>query len=76
MSLDRGVQTGVGDEWIRIGATKIVADGSLIAQRAAMCCEYADAPDRSGFLHRDEEWVKPAGVVCDGYRVIFRSVRR
>ena len=21
-------------------------------------------------------WVKPAGVVCDGYRVIFMSVRR
>ncbi|RFU22018.1 amidohydrolase [Geodermatophilus marinus] len=51
--LDLGVRTGLGDEWVRIGATKVFSDGSLIGRTAAMCCPYADRPDSSGFLLED-----------------------
>ncbi|MGY1710433.1 amidohydrolase [Geodermatophilus sp. SYSU D00758] len=51
--LDLGVRTGLGDEWVRIGATKVFSDGSLIGRTAAMCCPYADRPDSTGFLLED-----------------------
>lgn len=51
--LDLGVRSGLGDEWVRIGATKVFADGSLIGRTAAMCCGYDDAPDTRGFLQDD-----------------------
>lgn len=39
-SLDLGIRTGLGDEWLRIGPTKILSDGSLIGRSAFMCCDY------------------------------------
>ena len=36
--LDLGIRTGLGDEWLRIGAVKVFSDGSLIGRTAAMCC--------------------------------------
>lgn len=41
IGLDLGVRTGLGDERLRIGATKILSDGSLIGRSAYMCCDYA-----------------------------------
>lgn len=41
LGLDLGVRTGLGDERLRIGATKILGDGSLIGRSAFMCCDYA-----------------------------------
>ncbi len=35
-SLDLGMHTGFGDDWLRYGATKIFADGSLMGCTAAM----------------------------------------
>ena len=34
--LDGGIHSGLGDEWLRIGGTKIFSDGSLIGRTAAM----------------------------------------
>lgn len=51
--LDLGVRTGLGDEWVRVGPTKILADGSLIGRSAAMCCDYHDDPGNSGFYQFD-----------------------
>ena len=36
LSLDAGLHTGLGDEWLRIGGMKIFSDGSLIGRTAAM----------------------------------------
>ena len=36
LSLDAGLRTGMGDEWLRIGGMKIFSDGSLIGRTAAM----------------------------------------
>ncbi|MBM7809033.1 putative amidohydrolase YtcJ [Geodermatophilus bullaregiensis] len=48
--LDLGVRTGLGDEWVRVGAVKVFSDGSLIGRTAAMREPYADPPGAAGFL--------------------------
>lgn len=53
--LDLGLRTGMGDDQLRIGAVKLFSDGSLIGRTAAMCCDYADAPDNRGFTQQDPE---------------------
>ena len=34
--LDLGIRTGFGDDWLRLGAVKIFADGSLVGRTAAL----------------------------------------
>ena len=36
LSLDHGLRSGIGDEWLRVGGMKIFSDGSLIGRTAAM----------------------------------------
>jgi predicted amidohydrolase YtcJ len=45
-----GVLTGLGDDWIRLGAIKILSDGSMGAGTAAFFEPYADDPKTSGLL--------------------------
>lgn len=51
--LDLGIATGLGDDWLRLGALKIFSDGSLIGRTAAMTQDYADAPGNAGYLQRE-----------------------
>ncbi|MBD4583361.1 amidohydrolase family protein, partial [Xanthomonas citri pv. citri] len=34
LTLDAGVRTGVGDEWLQIGPAKVFTDGSMLGQTA------------------------------------------
>ena len=43
LGLDLGIRSGFGDDWLRIGAVKIFADGSLVGRTAAVHDEYAGA---------------------------------
>jgi predicted amidohydrolase YtcJ len=45
-----GVRTGLGDDWIRLGAIKILSDGSMGAGTAAFFEPYADDPETTGLL--------------------------
>jgi predicted amidohydrolase YtcJ len=45
-----GVRSGLGDEWIRVGALKILSDGSMGSGTAAFFEPYADEPQTSGLL--------------------------
>jgi predicted amidohydrolase YtcJ len=45
-----GVRTGLGDDWIRLGALKILSDGSMGAGTAAFFEPYADDPKTTGLL--------------------------
>ncbi|MFI2410246.1 amidohydrolase [Streptomyces sp. NPDC018947] len=56
--LDLGLRTGFGDEWLRVGPTKLMSDGSLIGRSAAMCCDYHDTPGNSGLLQHDPERIR------------------
>ncbi|TQN42768.1 hypothetical protein FHU33_2176 [Blastococcus colisei] len=51
--LDLGLRTGFGDDWLRVGAVKIISDGALTARTAALCCDYADRPGVRGLLLDD-----------------------
>jgi predicted amidohydrolase YtcJ len=51
-----GVRTGLGDDWIRLGALKILADGSIGAATAAFFEPLASNPASRGLLlHAPEE---------------------
>jgi predicted amidohydrolase YtcJ len=45
-----GVVTGLGDEWIRLGALKILSDGSMGSGTAAFFDPYTDDPRTRGLL--------------------------
>ncbi len=45
-----GLRTGFGDPWVRIGALKVIADGSLGARTAFLREPYADDPGNRGRL--------------------------
>jgi len=52
------LRTGDGDDYFRIGAVKIFADGSLGGRTAALEEPYSDDPDTSGILVLSEEELK------------------
>ena len=45
-----GVRTGLGDDWIRLGALKILSDGSIGSATAAFWAPYSDDPKTCGLL--------------------------
>jgi predicted amidohydrolase YtcJ len=45
-----GVLTGLGDDWVRLGALKILSDGSMGSGTAAFFEPYADDPKTTGLL--------------------------
>ena len=54
--VEAGVRTGLGDDWIRMGALKILSDGSMGSATAAFFEPYLDHPDTRGLLlHPVEE---------------------
>ncbi|WP_223070387.1 amidohydrolase [Paenibacillus caui] len=50
-----GIQAGAGDEWLRIGAAKIFADGAIGGRTALLKEPYSDAPDTRGMAIQTEE---------------------
>ena len=52
-AIQLGIRTGLGDEWLRIGALKIFADGSLGARSAQMIEPYEGEPDNYGIAVSD-----------------------
>lgn len=50
-----GLRSGFGDDWLRIGSTKIFADGALGPRTAAMIAPYENDPDNTGIVVTDKE---------------------
>lgn len=50
LGLDLGIRTGLGDDMLRVGPVKIVADGSFIGRSAAMHACYHGEPDNTGVM--------------------------
>ena len=59
--LDLGISTGFGDDWLRLGAVKIFADGSLVGKTAAMHDPFAGNRDNRGYLQADADVLR-AGI--------------
>jgi predicted amidohydrolase YtcJ len=49
-----GVRTGLGDEWVRVGAMKLVCDGSISERTARLSQPYIGRPNDYGILVMDE----------------------
>lgn len=54
-ALDAGIRSGFGDDWIRIGALKLFADGALGPKTALMFEAYQGEPDNFGMAVVDKE---------------------
>jgi hypothetical protein len=50
-----GVRTGLGDEWVRVGAMKAVCDGSISERTARLSQPYLGRPDDFGILVTEEK---------------------
>lgn len=53
--LDLGIRSGFGNDRLRIGAVKVLTDGSLIGRSAALSCPYHDNDDEGMLLFDTEE---------------------
>ncbi len=53
--LDAGLRTGFGDEWVRVGGVKLMADGSISERTARVSQAYAGRPDDFGIARMSEE---------------------
>lgn len=49
-----GLQTGLGDEWLRIGGVKVFSDGALGPRTAWMLAPFENEPDNTGIAVTDE----------------------
>jgi len=56
-----GLQSGLGDDLLRIGPVKLFADGALGPRSAAMLQPYENAPENSGMLFLDAGQVMAYG---------------
>jgi len=53
--LAAGIKTGLGDEWVKIGAQKMVCDGSISERTARLSQPYIGRPSDFGILVTGEE---------------------
>jgi len=67
---------GRGDGWLRIGALKGFADGSLGSHTAAMLTPFFDAPGDSGFFVNtpDDLYAWTAGADAAGLHVLVHAI--
>jgi predicted amidohydrolase YtcJ len=50
-----GIRTGLGDEWVRVGAMKLVCDGSISERTARLSVPYEGRPNDYGILVMTED---------------------
>jgi hypothetical protein len=60
-AVDLGLRSGFGDDWIRVGAVKVFADGALGPRTAAMLEDYEAEPGNRGTLLQDRETLVEIG---------------
>src|SRR6202140_787953 len=53
--LAAGVKTGLGDEWVKVGAQKMICDGSISERTARLSQPYIGRPNDFGILVTTEE---------------------
>jgi predicted amidohydrolase YtcJ len=65
-----GIRTGFGDEWLRIGGLKLLADGSCSERTMRMSTPYEGRPDYYGILTMGQEELDE--VIEDAHRHHFQ----
>jgi predicted amidohydrolase YtcJ len=59
--IEAGVRTGLGDEWVRVGAIKLVCDGSISERTARLSTPYEGRPNDYGILVMTEDEMYAVG---------------
>ncbi len=74
--LATGVRTGLGDEWIRVGALKILSDGSIGSATAALFEPFVSNPASRGLLlHTPEELQRLIGEAdAAGFQLAVHAI--
>ena len=54
-ALKIGLQSGLGDDWLRVGGVKVFSDGALGPRTAAMLAPYGGEPENAGILTVEED---------------------
>jgi predicted amidohydrolase YtcJ len=57
--LAAGIRTGIGDEWVRVGAMKMICDGSISERTARLSQAYIGRPNDFGILVASEGELYP-----------------
>jgi predicted amidohydrolase YtcJ len=75
-TLDLGIRTGFGDDWLRLGAVKIFADGSLVGRTAALHDDYAGNGIGRGYLQADAAELQAAIIAAhrSGWQVATHAI--
>jgi hypothetical protein len=76
LGLDLGIRTGLGDDWLRIGAMKIFTDGSLIGRTAALSDDFAGTPGDRGYLQADGDQLTATIIAAhrSGWQVAAHAI--
>ncbi len=76
LGLDLGIRTGLGDDWLRIGAMKIFTDGSLVGRTAAMTDDFAGTPGDRGYLQADSDQLAATIIAAhrSGWQVAAHAI--
>ena len=71
-----GVRTGLGDDWIRLGALKILSDGSIGSATAAFFEPFTDDPSTKGLLLHPVEDLEKTILEADaaGYQLAVHAI--
>jgi len=73
--LDLGIRTGFGDDWLRLGAVKIFADGSLVGRTAALHDPYHRSGG-AGYLQADADALRDPIIAAhrSGWQVATHAI--
>src|SRR6185369_15491168 len=72
----KGVRTGQGDNWVRVGFLKGFIDGTLGDGTAAMFQPFADRPDFRGLPRMTQEQLDSAVIIADrlGFQIGIHAI--
>jgi predicted amidohydrolase YtcJ len=73
--LGAGIRSGVGDEWLQVGHTKVFTDGSLLASTAFMSEDYPGCTHH-GYLQGDPELMRARALQAaeEGWSLALHAI--
>lgn len=76
LSLDGGIHTGFGDEWLQLGPVKIFSDGSLLGSTASLSDHYFGCPDNHGYLQESPESLRSKALraYAGGWSIAIHAI--
>lgn len=76
IGLDAGIHTGLGDDWLRVGPTKMFVDGAMLGATAAMTHNYCHHPETKGYFQGDAETMRAQVIAAaaGGWSVALHAI--